>query len=236
MASNFPSSLDSFTNPSSSDAMDSVSVPHATQHSDLNDAVEALQAKVGADSSAVTTSHDYKIADHASRLTTLEGAAGSGLVLISRTTVGSAVSSVTVSDAFSTDYDNYKICIALESASADAYLEVQLGSTTTGYYGLSIGGSYTDFNTSAMKYGHTNQANWHNYMSYSTIGGAGTLELQSPYLSQRTFSQHQFSHTGGMNSASGYLNDTTSYSSITFLPSSGTLTGGTIDVYGYVKS
>jgi len=62
MASNFPSSLDSFTNPSSSDAMDSVSVPHASQHSDLNDAVEALQAKVGADSSAVTTSHDYKIA------------------------------------------------------------------------------------------------------------------------------------------------------------------------------
>ena len=62
MASNFPSSLDSFTNPSSSDAMDSVSVPHATQHSDLNDAVEALEAKVGANSSAVTTSHDYKIA------------------------------------------------------------------------------------------------------------------------------------------------------------------------------
>ena len=46
MASNFPSSLDTFTNPSSSDAMDSVSVPHATQHSDLNDAVEALEAKV----------------------------------------------------------------------------------------------------------------------------------------------------------------------------------------------
>jgi len=62
MASNFPSSLDSFTNPSSTDAMDSVSVPHATQHSDLNDAVEALQAKVGADSSAVTSSLDYKVA------------------------------------------------------------------------------------------------------------------------------------------------------------------------------
>jgi hypothetical protein len=62
MASNFPSSLDSFTNPSSSDAMDSVSVPHASQHSDLNDAVEALQAKVGADSSGVASSHDYKIA------------------------------------------------------------------------------------------------------------------------------------------------------------------------------
>jgi len=62
MATNFPSSLDAFTNPSSTDALDSVSVPHATQHSDLNDAVEALEAKVGADSSAVATSHDYKIA------------------------------------------------------------------------------------------------------------------------------------------------------------------------------
>jgi hypothetical protein len=62
MASSFPSSLDAFTNPSSTDAMDSVSVPHATQHADLNDAVVALEAKVGADSSAVSSSHDYKIA------------------------------------------------------------------------------------------------------------------------------------------------------------------------------
>lgn len=62
MASSFPTSLDTFTNPTSADAMDSVSVPHATQHSDLNDAVEALEAKVGANGSAVTSSHDYKIA------------------------------------------------------------------------------------------------------------------------------------------------------------------------------
>lgn len=59
MATNFPSSLDSFTNPSASDKMDSVTVPHATQHANLNDAVEALEAKVGADGSAVTSSHDY---------------------------------------------------------------------------------------------------------------------------------------------------------------------------------
>ena len=62
MAINYPTSLDNFTNPQPSDALDSVAAPHATQHSDLNDAVEALQSKVGADSSAVTSSHDYKIA------------------------------------------------------------------------------------------------------------------------------------------------------------------------------
>jgi len=47
MATSFPSSLDSFTNPSASDALDSVSVPHADQHANLNDAMEAVQAKLG---------------------------------------------------------------------------------------------------------------------------------------------------------------------------------------------
>ena len=72
MAINYPSSLDNFTNPQPSDTLDSVAAPHATQHSDLNDAVEALQAKVGADSSAVTTSHDYKISQIESDISTAQ--------------------------------------------------------------------------------------------------------------------------------------------------------------------
>ena len=59
MATNFPSSLDSFTNPTAVDTLDSP--PHDTQHADANDAIEALQAKVGVNGSAVATSHDYKI-------------------------------------------------------------------------------------------------------------------------------------------------------------------------------
>ena len=59
MATNFPGSQDNFVNPAASDTLDSPD--HASQHTDVNDAVEALQAKVGADNSAVTTSHDYKI-------------------------------------------------------------------------------------------------------------------------------------------------------------------------------
>ena len=60
MATNFPASLDSLTNPTSSDSLNSPS--HSAQHANVNDAVEALQAKVGADSSAVTSSLDYKVA------------------------------------------------------------------------------------------------------------------------------------------------------------------------------
>lgn len=60
MAINFPTSLDVFTDPTASDQLNLPS--HSGQHTDLNNAVEALEAKVGADSSAVTTSLDYKVA------------------------------------------------------------------------------------------------------------------------------------------------------------------------------
>lgn len=59
MAINFPSNIDSLTNPVAGDTLDSPS--HADQHSNENDAIEALETKVGVDSSAVTTSHDYKL-------------------------------------------------------------------------------------------------------------------------------------------------------------------------------
>lgn len=62
MAIAFPTSLDALNNPSAFDQLDSVTVPHATQHADINDAVEALEAKVGANSSAVTSSLDYRMA------------------------------------------------------------------------------------------------------------------------------------------------------------------------------
>jgi hypothetical protein len=58
---NYPASLDTFTNPTPQDQTSSSSVKHSDQHANLNDAVAALEAKVGADSSAVTSSLDYKV-------------------------------------------------------------------------------------------------------------------------------------------------------------------------------
>jgi hypothetical protein len=81
MASTYPTSLDNFTNPTVSDYLNSTTVPHATQHSDLNDAVENLQAKVGIDSSADTDSIDYKVTDAASRITTLEAGATANAIV-----------------------------------------------------------------------------------------------------------------------------------------------------------
>ena len=47
MATQYPTSLDNFVNPSSTDRLDSVTVPHHKQHTDINDAVEALQTVIG---------------------------------------------------------------------------------------------------------------------------------------------------------------------------------------------
>ena len=59
MATSFPSGLDALTNPTSANGLNSPD--HAGQHADANDAIEALEAKVGINSSAVTTSHYYLI-------------------------------------------------------------------------------------------------------------------------------------------------------------------------------
>ena len=60
MAVNYPETLDSFINPASNSSVANPS--HAEQHADANDAIEALQHKVGVDNSTVTTSLDYRIA------------------------------------------------------------------------------------------------------------------------------------------------------------------------------
>lgn len=47
MASNYPDSLDSFTNPSANDSLNSSTVPHATQHANANDAIVAIESTLG---------------------------------------------------------------------------------------------------------------------------------------------------------------------------------------------
>ena len=59
---NYPDSLDNLSNPQGTDSLSG----HAEQHSNTNDAIEALQVKVGIDNSSDVSSLDYKIS-------TLEG-------------------------------------------------------------------------------------------------------------------------------------------------------------------
>jgi microcystin-dependent protein len=58
---NFPTSLDNLQNPTATNQVGVLS--HSQQHRDANDILEALEAKVGADGSAVETSHDFKLGE-----------------------------------------------------------------------------------------------------------------------------------------------------------------------------
>ena len=223
MTTNFPSGLDAFTNPSATDAMDSVTVPHATQHADLNDAVEALQAKVGVDGSAVTTSLDYKVANQ-------------GLTFIKSVTVGSSVSSVVVSDAFSATYDNYKIIVTDVTGSSNRALDLRLGSETGSNY--KYVGHYQQWSSSTIvPYGPTTNTLFDSVGRSTTTGSNHTvIDLYSPYKTKAT---HGYSNGAGMGSSDYvvmlhlWLDTSDSYTSFTMFPSSGTFSGGTIKVYGY---
>lgn len=59
MATDFPTGLDALTNPAAANTLASPS--HAGQHTNANDAIEALEAKVGVDGSVVATSLDYLV-------------------------------------------------------------------------------------------------------------------------------------------------------------------------------
>ena len=61
LATNFPDNLDTLTNPASTDSLSNPS--HSEQHRNANDAIEALQTKVGIDGSQDVNSLDYKLAN-----------------------------------------------------------------------------------------------------------------------------------------------------------------------------
>jgi hypothetical protein len=48
MPTSYPSNIDNFTNPTATDTLDSATVPHASQHTNINDAVEAIETALGA--------------------------------------------------------------------------------------------------------------------------------------------------------------------------------------------
>ena len=60
---NFPTSLDNSTTLPAEGASTALSTNHVTAHQNIQDALEAVEAKVGVDGSAVTTSHDYKLGE-----------------------------------------------------------------------------------------------------------------------------------------------------------------------------
>ena len=161
-----------------------------------------------------------------------------GLVLVKTQTIGSGVASVTVSDAFSATYDNYKISISGGVGSTTINLLTTLGASATGYIGSMIyytaTGSSTSPGTPSALSSATTSFSWSGQASTDLI--RYNIELQNPFLAKYTFCQGTWFDGSNNGPFSGTHNVATSYSAFTITPSTGTLTGGTIRVYGYANS
>jgi hypothetical protein len=160
-------------------------------------------------------------------------AAANGLKLISATTIGTAVASVTISSAFSSTYDSYQIVIAGGAGSAGLNLELTFGATATGYYSQLIYGTY---NNTASAAGVSNGSKF-TYAGSAYSGGiAMSCYVGSPNLAKTTVVGSAFMGDGFGGNFNGTLQNSTQYTAFTVTASAGTLTGGTIYLYGYQKA
>jgi hypothetical protein len=169
--------------------------------------------------------------------TALNNKLHAGLVLVKTQTIGTGVSSVTVTSAFSSTYDNYLIQIFGGAASTNNEILLQLSGITTGvYYSNLLYSSYGATTPLAAQASAATQFSW--------CGNGGTSDISSyviltnPFATKpKTYSSKYTSfNTGGVaGTVNGFCNSSISASGFTISATTGTFTGGTIAVYGYAK-
>jgi len=160
-----------------------------------------------------------------------------GLQLVKTQTIGTAVSSVTVTNAFSADFDNYLITIDGGVASTNIDLNMQLGSTTSTYRYSIMYMSYTSNTVNGLSGDNTTE--WIHCGQGNTDQLNGRIMIFSPFASKHTVAHWESSRTGsgGQNTnGRGVLPNTTSYTDFKLNCNTGNMTGGTIRVYGYRNS
>ena len=158
-----------------------------------------------------------------------------GLELAKSQTVGSGVSSVTVSNCFSLMYDAYKIVVSgIATDSLSSRGRIQIGSSSSHRWSLmysSYNGSFSNLSGSSST---------HIDYLFRTSGSYslnGHVDVVAPFLTQQTqIGPSAYADSGAAGVTLGVVEDNTSHTGITFSCAAGTMTGGTIRVYGYRNS
>ena len=162
----------------------------------------------------------------AAQMTTLQS--NIGLTFIKSQTIGSGVASVVVSDAFSASFEKYKIVVNGGVGSAGQAITMVLGAGAAVYDYVF---SYLQYTGAPTNSGASSQTGWSFVGESNTNGNTIDLDILNPFLAKYTL------YFGGyMGSVAGFsagqLRNTVSYTAFT-LSVAGTMTGGTISVYGY---
>ena len=170
-----------------------------------------------------------------STLFTALGGAYPGLRLVKKQTIGSAVSTVAVTNAFSATYENYKVIVSGSTGTASAELRLTMTGSTSNYlYQLAYA---TYGGTSTLSLGSAAGS----YFDYAGNVGPNScsvnFDLNSPNLTKHTILCNAgYTSSGATGVTSGIHQVATAYTGFTLTLSAGTMTGGTIYVYGYGAS
>jgi hypothetical protein len=163
-------------------------------------------------------------------------ASASGLTLVKAQTIGTSVTSVTVTDAFSATYDDYLITITGgASTSNTSDLAIKFGATTSGY---KFAGFYMATTSATITGYATNSSGTLPAGGNSTNGAASEIFVTSPFLAARTgiITKSAPTHSDEyLTYYAGNADNTTSYTSF-IISQANNMTGGVIRVYGYQKS
>jgi hypothetical protein len=194
----------------------------------------------------VPTSTDY-VKDGATAIETLGddidatlytalGGAYPGLRLVKKQAIGSGVSSVSVTNAFSATYDNYKIMLGGTVGSTNLFLAMTLTGSSANYNNSVLYASYAGGAAATATLGTTS---WSQAGDVQTDGCSLNVELGDPFNAKRTGYRSLgvgMASNGNNLLMSGNHTLATSYTGFTLTTSSGTITGGNIYVYGYGTS
>jgi hypothetical protein len=157
------------------------------------------------------------------------------LELVKTQTIGTSVTEVVVSDAFSANYDAYKIIVTGGTSSAEHPMRLQLGTTSSGHNWHIWFTTWGASNPAGT--GGTNAA-FFGYVGNSSPNGLSVnLDVLDPFAAKTT---RVFGGSGItsalMSTLMGLQTSTTSFTSFRIFPESGNMTGGTIAIYGYRKA
>jgi hypothetical protein len=155
-----------------------------------------------------------------------------GLWLVKSQAVGTGVSSVTVTGAFSAEYDNYRITYTGGVLSTNSNINMVLGATASGYYNQLIYAAYASTAINA-NVADNNGVRWNFVGSGNTNFASLVIDIQNPFATTRTLMTTAYRNETLYGSGGGFLDNTTSYTAFTLGLGGGTMSGGTIRVYGY---
>jgi hypothetical protein len=155
-----------------------------------------------------------------------------GLWLVKTQSIGTGVSSVTVTGAFSADYDNYKIIISGGTNSIGTDASFQLSGITGGYQ--TAGYFMTPGTATVNAYAPPGFATQWLVGSINATRYTTEFDVISPFLSQQKFMLNMAGiSTTGYYNFSGLCTSTASATGFSYIANTGAFTGGTIRVYGY---